>query len=767
MGLINHKPCKRCNRTFTGKPSQLLCPECQSVKMTITDALHPAWSPASERTYTREAPAIQLTTRTMQVRAQTVDEAKRSVEAVVSTDAPATVFDFERFDFIDEILIPKGANLPEQVPLLETHDRSSIDSVLGSVRQLRAGAHEVTGHVVFGTDERSDLAFQKVREGHLTDVSVGYSVEPGGFLDIPPEGSAVVDGRKFTAGAQRTLRVTTRWNVREVSMVPVGADQNAKVRDRKPKQEFVIMKMNKRVKDFLASRGLADDATTAETIAFVATLSREDQDEVKRLSALPDEPVAQVVRTEPTPVDEAAIRKQAAEDERARINTIRALGEAGRASEEAIQKHIDDGSTVEEARLAINKSRNDKITPPVGGNPPDIIIKQGPKNGARALAAGLLIRSGNSDPTKIRVGPDERECFSEQDADLGHKFRQLTLLDICREAARNGGAIVHATTDRVEVMRAAVSSGELTAIFTAVANARLLQSYQEADDTTVWVSETDVPDFKTNERVLLGKSANLSKLARGKEADDASIGADVESYRIARYAKKFAVDEQDIFDDNFGAFTQIPGQLGAAAARLRPDLVYSILLANAALGKDSVALFNATHNNTGTGALSITTLEALAVLLAQQSQDGAILNLRPRFLITPVDLWFTAENILGSATRVLSTAGDTDQTLREGVNNPIARQGIIPIHDDRIGANGVTDPVDGTAYTGDATRHYLAAAPNLAPTIEVAYLAGTGRSPQLRSFNLSQGKWGIGWDINLDIGAKALDFRGLVHSTGA
>ena len=80
------------------------------------------------------------------------------------------------------------------------------------------------------------------------------------------------------------------------------------------------------------------------------------------------------------------------------------------------------------------------------------------------------------------------------------------------------------------------------------------------------------------------------------------------------------------------------------------------------------------------------------------------------------------------------------------------------------GAAGCTDPVTGTAYTGGAAYWYLAANQR---TVKVVYRRGTNRSPQLRSFQLDKGQWGIGWDINLDIGAKAIDYRGLHWSAGS
>jgi hypothetical protein len=54
-----------------------------------------------------------------------------------------------------------------------------------------------------------------------------------------------------------------------------------------------------------------------------------------------------------------------------------------------------------------------------------------------------------------------------------------------------------------------------------------------------------------------------------------------------------------------------------------------------------------------------------------------------------------------------------------------------------------------------------------AKTIEVGYRRGTGRAPTIRSFVLDKGQWGLGWDINFDIGAKALDYRGMYFDPGA
>jgi hypothetical protein len=50
--------------------------------------------------------------------------------------------------------------------------------------------------------------------------------------------------------------------------------------------------------------------------------------------------------------------------------------------------------------------------------------------------------------------------------------------------------------------------------------------------------------------------------------------------------------------------------------------------------------------------------------------------------------------------------------------------------------------------------------------VKVAYRRGTNRQPVMRSFTLDRGAWGLGWDINHDIGVAAIDYRGLHKSAG-
>ena len=262
----------------------------------------------------------------------------------------------------------------------------------------------------------------------------------------------------------------------------------------------------------------------------------------------------------------------------------------------------------------------------------------------------------------------------------------------------------------------------------------------------------------------MGKFGSLQRLQRGATADDLNTSDWKEAYKIARYAGKFTVDEQDIINDRFGALEQeSPKDMGLSAAQLRPNLVYSEVLNNAALDVDGVALFHSTHANYGTTstALDVTPLQAALAAMAKQRINGRVLNLQPRFLIVPQDLRWTAEILLKSQQRIISASSG-------GTYNPLENL-LTPISDDRIGVAGVVDPRTGTAVAGTATNWMLACRPGEmgAKTIEVGYLRGTGRAPAVRSYVLDRGQWGLGWDVKFDIGVKALDYRAMYFASGA
>lgn len=173
-----------------------------------------------------------LTCRELSLRAESVDEAERTFEAVVATAQRAAVFDFRSFEVIDEILLARGGEFPQSVVLLDDHDRTNgVSSVIGSAFAFRLEGDQwigrgKVGRAVEGNMQREQI-WQDLRDGHIRAVSIGYQVRE--FTDIRPGQSQVIESRRYEAG-ERMLRVTTGWRVHELSLTPIGADSNAVIR---------------------------------------------------------------------------------------------------------------------------------------------------------------------------------------------------------------------------------------------------------------------------------------------------------------------------------------------------------------------------------------------------------------------------------------------------------------------------------------------------------------------------------------------------------
>lgn len=724
-----------------------------------------------------------LTCRTLHLRTDSIDEDTRSVEAVLSTEGRARVFDWGRFQIIEEVLIARGVQTADQVVLLDSHKRESLDNVLGSIRNLRVEGDEFVGrlHFVDG-DDVAERAWNKVKQGHVTDISAGYRAID--FVDIKPGATERVNGKSYTAGAL-TLRISNTWQMREGSLLPIGADEGAKIREEAGRRApFEETTMNEKLRTYLQLIGLRGEADEQEAWAYLGKLTGDDK---KRAEALRDDaplpsaappqsapalpplyPVmvreataaekdaACLTRTVPT-VDTDVIRREGVVAERERVAAIRKLaGEDVRAElvEQAVTEDWDESRASREFLQDLRESR----APAVSGDGPGIHSRSLEQDcSVRAIGAGLLHRAG------LAVIPpnasNERRQELERIADLGDQYRDSSLVDICRLALQLAGRTVSHSRD--EMIRAATSTGELVNIFTNVVSASMLSAYAETPDTTAaFTREAEVPDFKTNERIFLGKSGQLERLPRGDSAKHATRADQKETYTVARFAKQFVIDHQDIIDDRFNALMDMPSEMGMAAGRLRPDLVYAILLANDALDADSVALFHADHNNLDTSAgLAKATLVAAITAMGTQQQDGVNLGLFPQTILVPHALKFDAKELVRS--QIVVATGTADLIVPNF--NALVDEGLSVLADSRLD-NGVTDPKTGTVHSGSATTWYMAARGGR-HTIEVGFLRGSGRAPMLRSFVLDRGTYGIGWDIKHDIGAKALDYRGLHKAT--
>lgn len=750
---------------------------------------------------TRATQTRDLTSRTIQLRAATVNEQDRSVEAVLTTDRAVEVWDWsEPSGTLDEVLLMEGCRtIPDQIPLLANHSRWGLEDQLGSVRDIRVDGGEIIGRLRLVTSPdptaAEERAWRMIAQGHQTDVSIGYRVRKS--TKIAAGSSAEIAGRTFTAG-KRALRVATEWELHECSLVPIGADSAAKLRTDTPPANTGERTMPPALRNYLQTLGLRADATDEEAYQFLASLTAEQRAAGLATLTARAEGMDDEEEDDDPPADDTAVEEDDEEEEAPRAAPDAALA-AVRAERERVRRISDlagtdvpaairdqaiaDGWTLARASRAFLRAVREQRTarPDQSAAGPAIHSRSlSDELSVRSLSAGLIAAAG-LDPTHSRLYDGRRARFGEQltdrDAEHGRRFERLSAVDLCRLCVQLDTGRVEWDPD--EAVRMAVSGGALTYAMGTNVYARLLSGWDEIQDSTDWCAdEQDIPNFLQQEDITLNTSSRFEQLPRGGTASDASVTDQHETYKLARYAKKFTVDEQDFLSDRLSAVLQVVAEMGNAARRLRPDLVYSTLLANPTLVADSGALFNSTaittaggHANLGTGALSTTNFATGLLAMYSQRKGDVVLNIRPRYLIVPAALAFTGATILNgiALAKTHGTKADPDYVPINPVSNQMLQmlqgQQIELRVDDRIGATGVYDPSAKTTRTGSATNWFLSAGGPR--TIRVGTRRGTGGLPQMRQYVLDKGQWGVGWDINLDVCVVVADFPGLYKSTGA
>lgn len=215
----------------------------------------------------------------------------------------------------------------------------------------------------------------------------------------------------------------------------------------------------------------------------------------------------------------------------------------------------------------------------------------------------------------------------------------------------------------------AMSTSDFPQILTGAVGASLRNGYEvEPASHRAWVRVESVPDFKLQERPILGAAPDLKLKIEGGEYTLGALDEDGTSYKVATYGRRVKLTRETLVNDNLGAFLRLLPAMGQAAARKEADLVYSMFAENGGDGpdmQDGNPLFDATiHKNlTGPGAFGVNALSAARLLLRKQtSVGGGYLAIRPATLIVPAEEEHTAELLLAAASRVIGTGLESDVT---------------------------------------------------------------------------------------------------------
>src|SRR6056297_61434 len=235
-------------------------------------------------------------------RAETISDEKRSVQVVAATENPVTVFDWER-GMVHEVLLMGGANLPftRQVPLLDSHRRDDTSTVIGSLQGMEVRDGQLVGTAFFSAE--AERQWNLVRDGHLTDFSVGYRVDPSESVFVKAGETERADGREWAG----PVLLQKKWHVKELSLVPIGADEMAKARAEAGYQPIGENPMNDKLKQALIARGMPADATEDQALEFLDSLTA--RSEPKPDDKPDDKPDVEKIRADATGAERKRIRE--------------------------------------------------------------------------------------------------------------------------------------------------------------------------------------------------------------------------------------------------------------------------------------------------------------------------------------------------------------------------------------------------------------------------------------------------------------------------
>jgi ribosomal protein S25 len=639
-----------------------------------------------------------------------IDAAERTIDVVWSTGARVRRTPFFGDPFDEELAMdPRAVRLDRLnagAPLLKVHDASVLDSVIGSVVPGSARIENGRGVARVRFSDRTEVEplWKDVEAGHIRAVSIGYQVHR---FEVTKQ-----------AGAPELWRAVD-WTPFEISAVPIGADPAAGFRAEKssesslPLHPCVVHRADAPSKE----KAAMDDAVTDNTETQTRQAAPEPQDRV------PTTPV----------IDAETIAARARDSERERVGTIYDL--AGRLHLE--RSFADDlvkrGVTLDAARSEIldkvatdaEKTRvSPQVSIPLGGRDERVTRRD-------AVSNALLHRYS---PTLFPLSEPARE------------YRGMTLVEHAREFLSSSGVNVRGMSRDEIATRALHSTSDFPEVLAAVTGKTLRQAYDAYPRTYVpFCRQVLATDFKAMHRVQLGEAPQLVKVNEGGEFKRGTLAEGRESYRVETYGRVVAVTRQVLINDDLDAFTRIPAMYGTAIATLESDVVWGIILANAAMS-DSIALFHQNHGNLANPAtaLSVTAIGAARAAMARQTglDKKTILNVRPAYLIVPASLELAAEQLVAQNLVPAQTGNVVPSSIRT----------LTPISEPRLDAASLT-------------AWYLAANPAQIDTIEYAYLEGQqGAYIETRNgFDVD----GVEIKCRLDFGAKAIDWRGLYRNPGA
>ncbi|WP_413431754.1 hypothetical protein [Crateriforma spongiae] len=586
-------------------------------------------------------------------------------------------------------------------PILKDHDRGSIVGHTDDIK-INERSLEVAG-VISGVGTTAQEVIATSENGFPWQASLGASADKVVFI---PEGkTAKANGRDHSG----PLYIARKSTLGEVSFVALGADDNTEAR---------------------VAAGQPEDGPD--------TGDEESTDDLEPVNASLD--MSTKPKAKPQPLSAVEQMRAEAAAESRRIAGIRKLcGDTHPAIE---AEAIEQGWSITKTELAVLRSERPKA--------PDQ-LQHSPRYNREILEAAACLSVGIDEKTLLA-------SYGERTLEAAHPLRHIGLKELVAECARSEGIDVpRVFGDGTETIRAGFSSMSLPSIMENVMNKTLLAAYQNTPIAAFDLcSVGTVSDFKEVSRYRLLGTGGFEQVAPDGELKHGKLSDQKFTNKADTYGQILTLTRHDIINDDLNAFMDIPRQMGRSGAESIDDLFFTLLLKNSGFFSSGNAnLLEGVDTKFGPDSLTVakTTFRKQKSGPGGKPKDQKPINIRPEYLVVPVELETEAELLMGSAQLMIDAQGSPTKIP---VDNPHRNKYRI------ISTPHLSD----SYYQGaSSTAWYLFANPRVLPAFEIVFLNGR-RTPVIERVEMPPNTLGMGFRSYIDFGVNSQDHRAAVKVTG-
>ncbi len=662
----------------------------------------------------------------------TVDRAARTVEVVWSTGARARNFVPPLGLITEELdMAPAAVRMDGlrggNAPVLNAHRRADARDVVGRVVAARLEAGRGYATLQFSSATDVEPLWQRIADGTLRSVSVGYRVHRYEQIADPRDG---------------TVHRAVDWEPYEISVVPLPVDPAAAVRSAGDDSPIPAVEpaITAPTPTPIQETTMPD---TADTSTTTTATGQEANPTMSTTSATAPAPPAAAVTPSPTP-DLDAIRAEADRAATERIVSYDPVLAATRGllpddqidaqRQAAIRERM--SADVLRGRLwDAFTQRGRAATPTLPANPAAGPASQDPEVMRDAMAEALAVRAmpGYQAPS----GASGRHVEF-----LGWRPSEM-VAELMR--ARGERNIPRDTAKLAE--RAFQTTSDFPLLLSAAANKMLLAAYAPANPTyRQFFLRRDFRDFKPHRHLRVGDFPNLVPLSESGEIQAGTMSESQELVALTTFARRIRVTRPMLVNDDLGAFTDFAAMIGRRVADFENVTAYALL--NTANGDGPTLTTGATAvfatgavraNKAASGtALDLTNLAAgRAAVMRQKTLDGL-----------PISVGSSMQLVVGP-NQELAARQLTASVQAAQISNVNVYAGFIqPLVEPLIPAN----------------RWYLFSDAVSAPVYVYGYLNGA-EGPQVTTGPVS-GVDGVEVSVIFDFGVGAIDWRGAWFNPG-